>query len=137
MGVLVITGCLFFPLSSYPRASASPAKHKPGFVEIQIRNFIFEFHGGLLKPDLPATILIKNLDKTQHGFTSPLLEEVEVRVETESGICYGKGIRGVYINPQQEIQIHFTPLRERNLTFRCDLHPGMKGELLMLSIEAI
>ncbi len=135
--VCLITGSILSPSSGYLQQLQKPIKHQPGIVEIQIRNSIFEFHGGLIKPNLPTTIIIKNLDTIQHGFTSSLLDSLEVKVETEQGITYGKGIKGVYVNPKQELQIHFTPSREGNFSFRCDLHPGMKGELLMLSIETI
>ncbi|HLB94577.1 MAG TPA: cupredoxin domain-containing protein [Nitrospiria bacterium] len=108
-----------------------------GKVEIVIRNSTFEFQGGALRPDMPGTLLLRNLDKIQHGFTSPLLEELDVRVESADVITYGKGIKGVYINPGETLQIYFTPTRPGSFAFRCDIHPNMKGELLLLSVGEV
>ena len=46
-----------------------------------IRNFTFEFQGGALRPNVTGTIVLRNLDKVKHGFTSSL-EEIEVQVES-------------------------------------------------------
>jgi len=112
--------------------AAEPAK-----VEIVIRNYTFEFQGGALRPSEPGIIVLKNMDKVQHGFTSPFLREQDVQVESAAGIAYGKGIGGVYINPGETLRIHFMPNRPGSFQFRCDLHPNMKGELLLLSIQGV
>jgi plastocyanin len=117
--------------------SAVVASPVTGKVEIVIRNSVFEFQGGVLRPNEPGTILLKNVDKVQHGFTSPYLEEQDVRVESAAGISYGKGIKGVYINPGETLQIHFIPNRAGSFPFRCDIHPNMKGELLLLSVGGV
>jgi len=102
-----------------------------------IRNYTFEFQGGALRPNEPGTIVLKNSDKVQHGFTSPFLAEQDVQVEAAAGTTYGKGIRGVYINPGETLKIHFTPNRPGSFQFRCDLHTNMKGELLFLSVQGV
>ncbi|HTN42402.1 MAG TPA: cupredoxin domain-containing protein [Nitrospiria bacterium] len=106
-------------------------------VDIVIRNYTFEFQGGALRPNQPGTIVLKNLDKVQHGFTSPYLREQDVQVETAGGTAYGLGISGVYINPGETLRIHFTPNRPGSFQFRCDLHPNMKGELVLLSVQGV
>ncbi|HUK55268.1 MAG TPA: cupredoxin domain-containing protein [Nitrospiria bacterium] len=106
-------------------------------VEIVIRNYTFEFQGGALRPNEPGVIILKNQDKVQHGFTSPFLAEQDVQVEAAAGTTYGKGIRGVYINPGETLKIRFTPNRPGSFQFRCDLHPNMKGELLFLSVQGV
>jgi len=106
-------------------------------VEILIRNYTFEFQKGALQPNEPGTIVLKNVDKVRHGFTSPYLVEQDVQVETAAGISYGKGIAGVYINPGETLEIHFTPNRPGSFPFRCDLHPNMKGEFLLLSVQGV
>jgi plastocyanin len=35
------------------------------------------------------------------------------------------------------VRISFLPNRPGKFSFRCDLHPNMKGELLILSIESL
>jgi plastocyanin len=124
----------FICLSAGAVVAAQPAGGK---VEIVIRNYTFEFQGGMLRPNEPGTIVLRNTDKVQHGFTSPFLAEQEVRVESSAGIAYGKGISGVYINPGETLKIHFIPNRAGGFSFRCDLHPNMKGELLLLSVEGV
>jgi len=106
-------------------------------VEIVIRNYTFEFQGGALRPNELGTIVLKNMDKVQHGFTSPFLREQEVQVESAGGIAYGNGIGGVYINPGETLRIHFIPNRPGSFSFRCDLHPNMKGELILLSVQGV
>ena len=106
-------------------------------VEILIQNSMFEFQGGVLKPNEAATIIVRNTDKIRHGFTSALLENLDLRVETEDVITYGKGIKGIYIEPGGMVRLQFIPAQPGKFTFQCDLHPSMKGELLLLSVGAI
>ncbi len=135
--VLVFIGivCLsLLFLSAHPSVLTA---QETGRVEIVIRNFTFEFQGGALRPNVPGTIVLRNLDKVKHGFTSMLLQEVDVQVESSGATTYGKGIKGVYINPGETVQIHFIPTRPGRFPFRCDIHPNMKGELLLLSVGAV
>lgn len=131
---LLIMG-LFLPGSSV--SSNGPADMKSGEVEVVIRNSTFEFHGGILKPDEAATIILRNQDSIQHGFTSVLLEDLDVQVEADGVVTLGKQIRSVHINPGKTVQFHFIPTRPGKFSFRCDLHPAMKGELLLLSMGSL
>ena len=133
----LLLGVVILPLIFLSADFSIPSVREIGKVEIVIRNFIFEFQGGALKPNEPGTVLLKNLDKVRHGFTSPLLEEQDIRVESGGVTTYGKGIKGVYIDPGETLQIHFSPNRPGSFAFRCDIHPNMKGELLMLSVEGV
>ena len=108
-----------------------------GEIEIVIRDSTFEFHGGVIKPHEPATIRLRNLDNIRHGFTSSLFQELNVEVLTEGGDIYGHGIKGVPISPGQEMEIRFTPTGQGRHSFRCDLHPKMKGELLVFSVGTV
>jgi hypothetical protein len=129
---VVVLSLIFLSIGSFIAAALETGK-----VEIIVRNFTFEFQGGALRPNEPGTILLRNLDKVQHGFTSPYLAEQDIRVESPAGITYGKGINGVYINPGETLQIRFSPNRPGSFSFRCDIHPNMKGELLLLSIGGV
>jgi plastocyanin len=135
IGLIIFTALLSFPFLAAD--AAVPTALEPGKVEIVIRNYTFEFQGGALRPNQPGTIVLKNLDKVQHGFTSPYLREQDVQVETAAGVAYGKGIGGVYINPGETLRIQFTPNRPGSFPFRCDLHPNMKGELVLLSVQGV
>ena len=127
--VLIVSGS-----SAY---SADPTDQSSGMVEIVIRNSTFEFHGGILKPDQTAVIIIHNQDQITHGFTSTLFADFEVQVESNGVTTLGRGIKGVHIDPGKSVRISFLPNRPGKFSFRCDLHPNMKGELLILSIESL
>lgn len=132
--ILVFIGIVslsFFPL--HPAALMAQGTTK---VEIVIQNSTFEFHGGALRPNVPGIIVLRNLDKIKHGFTSPLLQEFDVQVESAGVTTYGKGIKGVYISPGETLQIHLLPNRPGKFSFRCDIHPNMKSELILLSVDA-
>lgn len=128
VGGLMLAGLTLLPVSAQPGE---------GEVLIVIRNSSFEFQGGTIRPDAPATIVIQNMDTIRHGFASPVLERYDAEVEGPGGDVYGKGIRGVHIRPGESYYIRFTPAQPGKFSFRCDLHPKMKGELVMLSIGAV
>ncbi|MBI3803685.1 MAG: cupredoxin domain-containing protein [Nitrospirae bacterium] len=109
----------------------------PARVEVVIRNSAYEVQGKPLTPGVPAMIVLRNVDQVEHGFTSLFLQEVDVRVESGGSATLGKGIRGVHIAPGAEMRILFIPPRPGKFTFICDLHPQMKGEVLLLSIGAV
>ena len=106
-------------------------------IKIVIRKSTYEYHGKVLKPNVPVTVVLQNLDEEQHGFTSTLFEGLEVEVETNGGVTFGKGIKGVHIDPGEVMQIRFIPTAQGEFTFQCDLHPFMEGELLILSVGSV
>jgi hypothetical protein len=106
-------------------------------VKIVIRKSTYEYHGGVLKPNVPVTVVLQNLDDEQHGFTSSLFDGLNVEVEANGGVAFGKGIKGVHIDPGEVMQIRFIPIAQGEFKFQCDLHPFMKGELLILSVGSV
>ena len=128
---LIGIACVFI-FSARPSAQAQGTTK----VEIVIQNSTFEFHGSALQPNVTGTIILRNLDKIKHGFTSPLLEEIDVQVESAGVTTFGKGIRGVHIGPGESLEIHLLPNRPGKFPFNCDIHPNMKGELILLSVGA-
>jgi hypothetical protein len=94
------------------------------------------YQARILRVDEQAVIVVRNADTIQHGFTSAAIAEFDARVETEGLVTYGKGIKGLYLDPGQEVRIRFTPTRAVKMTFRCDIHPAMKGEIVFLSVGA-
>jgi plastocyanin len=113
------------------------AAQEPGKIDVTIRNSTFEFQGAVLRPNQPAVIVIKNLDKITHGFMSPLLGEQEVEIEAKGATTYGKGVRGLHINPGESVTIRFLPMKPGRYKFECDIHSNMKGEILSLSIGEV
>lgn len=105
-------------------------------VEVVIRDSVFHVEPVTLQVDQEVTIVLSNQDAFEHGFTSPAFKGLAVRVEADSVVTYGKGIEGLYLAPGQEVSISFTPIRSGKLSFRCDIHPGMTGEVAYLTISA-
>jgi hypothetical protein len=107
-------------------------------IEIVIRESTFL----LTKPapirfGLPTVIVLRNEDIIRHGFTSPMLFGLLVHAEGEGIASYGKGVEGFYVDPGKTLVIRFTTNRPGSYSFRCDLHPQMKGEFLMLEVPAV
>jgi plastocyanin len=50
---------------------------------------------------------------------------------------YGRGLAGVMLDAKRDAVIRFNMERPGRHTFRCSIHPDMKGELLLLSAEAV
>ncbi|HET8760126.1 MAG TPA: cupredoxin domain-containing protein [Nitrospiria bacterium] len=105
-------------------------------VDITIRDSAFKVETRVLRLQAPIRIVLHNTDKIEHGFTSPGLAEVDVRVEAHGVVTYGRGIKGLYVGPGEEAAIIFEPHNAGALKFSCDLHPQMKGELAVLTIGA-
>lgn len=105
-------------------------------IEVVIQDSIFHVEPVTLKVDQELTIVLSNRDAFEHGFTSSAFKGLEVRVETDAVVTYGKGIEGLYLEPGEEVSIAFTPTRSGKISFRCDIHPGMSGEVAYLTISA-
>ncbi len=84
----------------------------------------------------PTVITLRNEDNVQHGFISPMLGGLLVRVEGEGITAWGKDVEGFHVDPGKTLTIRFTPERLGTLPFQCDIHREMKeGELLYLDIR--
>jgi uncharacterized cupredoxin-like copper-binding protein len=89
-------------------------------------------------PEGAAVVLtITNEDTVRHGFTSPLFHDLLVRAESDGVQIYGKEIEGLYLDPGKTVQLRFRVDRPGNYEFTCDLHPKMKGELLLLHVDVV
>jgi len=82
-------------------------------------------------------ITIKNEDGIRHGFTSELFHNHLIQTNAGDIQVYGKGIEGLYIGPGKTVQLRFQVDRPGDYPFQCDLHPHMKGELLLLHVDAV
>jgi hypothetical protein len=120
------------------KATDAPDVAQEQRIEIVIRESTFL----LTKPapirlGLPTIIVLRNEDIIRHGFTSPMLFGLLVHAEGEGIASYGKGVEGFYVDPGKTLVIRFTTERPGSYSFRCDLHPQMKGEFLMLDVPAV
>ncbi|MBA5866898.1 MAG: hypothetical protein GDA67_09435 [Nitrospira sp. CR1.3] len=106
-------------------------------VEVTIRDFTFVTKQGPLRLGLPTVIHIRNEDAERHDFGSTMFEGLAARIEKDGVIAYGRGLGGVMLDPKRDATIRFNLERPGRHTFRCSIHPDMKGELLLLSAEAV
>ena len=106
-------------------------------VEVTIKDFTFLTKQGVLHLGMPTVITVKNEDAERHDFGSMMFEGIPTAVEKDGTIVYGRGIGGVYLDPKRDATIRFSMTRPGKHEFRCSIHPQMKGELLLLSVEAV
>jgi plastocyanin len=92
---------------------------------------------GVLRLGLPTMITIRNEDRERHDFGSVMFEGIPTKVESGGTTAYGRGIGGVLVDPKQEAVIRFNMERPGRHEFRCSIHPNMRGELLLLNVEAV
>jgi plastocyanin len=132
--VLIVLGAIVILSIQFNRTSLAqpPADQR---VEIVIRDYAFEvMRPAPVRPGLATVIILRNQDIVRHGFTSQMLMGMLVHGEGEGVATYGKGVEGFYVDPGKTLVLRFTNDRPGKYTFRCDLHPNMKGELYALDV---
>ena len=117
--------------------TASVESQPEQIVEVVIKDFAFITKQGPLRLGLPTVIKITNEDAERHDFGSTMFEGIPTKVEENGVIVYGRGLGGVMLDPKRDAVIRFDMERPGRHTFRCSIHPNMKGELLLLSAEAV
>ena len=106
-------------------------------IEVTIKNNTYVTKQVPLHLGMPTIIAIRNEDNERHDFGTSMFDGVPTQVESGNTISYGKGIGGVFLDPKGEATIRFTMDRPGRHQFKCSIHPGMKGELLLLNVEAV
>jgi plastocyanin len=120
-------------VSGFLQASAQTEQR----VSVTIKDFKFVTTQVPLRLGVPTVITIVNNDVERHDFGSSMFEGVPTQVESAGIISYGRGIAGVLIDPKRTTEIRFTMDKPGRHEFRCSIHPQMKGEILLLSVEAV
>ncbi len=120
-------------VSGFLQASAQTEQR----VDVTIKDFKFATTQVPVRLGVPIVITIRNDDGERHDFGSSMFEGVPTQVESAGIISYGRGIAGVLIDPKRTTVIRFTMDKPGRHEFRCSIHPTMKGELLLLSVEAV
>ncbi|NKB81308.1 MAG: hypothetical protein GKS05_05345 [Nitrospirales bacterium] len=123
--------CLLF--GGLFQAGAQPIQQ----IDVTIKDFTFLTTPMPLRRLVPTLIVIRNEDPVRHGFSSDLLQEMFIEVEGESGIIYGRGIEGLYVEPGKELAIRLTIERPGDYAFHCPIHQDMDGEILLIDIESV
>jgi hypothetical protein len=125
------------------RASLQAESQKPETAKIEI---IMQDQGYQVKghsvPDSLTAIVLRNQDTETHGFSSPLFKDLDIRAEGDAIEVETKGIRSYHVPAGRTATLYFTPaslldpstgIRETTqYPIQCDLHPSMKGELLVV-----
>ena len=106
-------------------------------VEVVIKDSMFVTKQTVLRLGLPTTITIRNEDSQRHDFGSMMFEGIPTKIEKDGVSVYGRGLGGVMLDAKRDAVIRFNMERPGRHTFRCSIHPEMKGELLLLSAEAV
>ena len=118
-------------------ALADPVVAQEQRIEIVIRDYEFQLtQSGQIRLHMPTVIILRNQDITRHGFASPMLMHLMVQGEGEGIAAYGKGVEGFYVDAGKTLVVRFVPERSGKYSFKCDLHPQMKGELYLLEVPA-
>ena len=140
MGVMLVglLGSMLMNLSGSGVDAQSPAEVLPEQrIEIIIKDYDFQVvRPAPVRPAMPTVIIIRNQDIVRHGFYSVMLQGILVQGEGEGVAAYGKGVEGFYVDPGKTLVIRFNNQRPGIYSFRCDLHPQMKGEAYVMDIPA-
>lgn len=121
--------------SSWPGLPVQSQSEQTVDVVIKDATFVTKQH--VLRLGLPTTITIRNEDAQRHDFGSLMFEGIPTKIEQDGVSVYGRGIGGVMLDAKRDAVIRFNMERPGRHTFRCSIHPDMKGELLLLSAEAV
>jgi hypothetical protein len=108
-------------------------------IEVVMKDKAYKVTGHTLPGSL-TSIVLKNEDTMEHGFTSPLLDEVTVHMEGEGISLVGKGVKAYHVRPGKSLTLHFTKFSKeepetQRFVFWCDLHPEMKGEIFVIETK--
>ena len=133
-----LLGAMLMNLPGSGVDAQSPAQTLPEQrIEIIMKDYDFQLvKPAPIRPALPTVIIIRNQDIVRHGFYSAMLQGILVQGEGEGVAAYGKGVEGFYVDPGKTLVIRFNNQRPGKYSFRCDLHPSMKGEVYVMDVPA-
>lgn len=104
-------------------------------IEITIRNSTYLRTKTMpIRAGMPMVLVVRNEDPIPHGFSSPMFAGLAVTVEAGGIEVFGRGIDGLHVAPGGTAVIRLTPGQQGKMTFRCDLHPNLEGELYLLDV---
>ncbi len=106
-------------------------------VDVTIKDFKFITKQPTLRLGVATAIKVRNEDAERHDFSSTMFEGIPTQIETHGVVVHGRGLGGVFLDPKRDAAIRFNLSRPGRHEFRCSIHPTMKGELLLLNVEAV
>ena len=106
-------------------------------VNVTIQDYKFLTSQMPLQLHADTIIRVKNKDNVRHDFGSLMFLNTLTHVESNGVVTYGKGIEGAFVDPGKEASFRLTLEQVGRFQFQCSIHPDMKGEILLLIIDAV
>ena len=125
LGLFLLGGTLF--------SFAQPQQE----VNVTIEGYKFQTSQMPLQLHADTIIRVKNLDNVRHDFGSQMFLNTLTHVESNGVVTYGKGVEGAYVDPGKEASFRLVLDKTGRFQFQCSIHPDMKGEILLLIVDAV
>ena len=106
-------------------------------VHVTIEGYTFRTTQTPLQLNTETIIYIKNMDNVRHDFGSQMFLNTLTHVESNGVVTYGKGVEGAYLDAGQEASIRLILDHPGRFQFQCSIHKEMKGEILLLTVDAV
>ena len=114
------TGAMMFIAMAILLLAETPVESQPEqVVEVVIKNFTYVTKQKALRLGVPTAIKIVNEDIERHDFGSTMFEGIPTKVEQDGISVYGRGVRGVMLDPRRNVVIRFDLERPGRHEFRC------------------
>ncbi len=125
LGILLVGGALLSNAQSQQE------------VNVTIEGYKFQTSQMPLQLHADTIIRVRNLDNVRHDFGSQMFLNILTHVESHGVVTYGKGVEGAYVDPGKEVSFRLTLDQIGRFQFQCSIHPDMKGEILLLIVDAV
>lgn len=106
-------------------------------VNVTIQGYKFQTNQMPLQLHADTIIRVKNMDNVRHDFGSQMFLNTLTHVDSNGVVTYGKGVEGAFLDPGKEASFRLTLDQVGRFKFQCSIHPDMKGEILLLIIDAV
>jgi len=106
-------------------------------VIVTIEGYTFHTSHMSLQLHADTIIRVKNLANVRHDFRSHMFLNILTHVQSHGIMTYGKGVEGVFLDPGKEVTFRLVLDQVGRFQFQCSIHPDMKGEILLLIIDAV
>ena len=132
IGIGILAFGLVFAAGISPSASQIQQE-----VHVTIQDYAFHTTQMPLQLHNDTIIYVQNMDDVRHDFGSDMFLNTLTHMEHKGVVAYGKGLEGVFIDPGKEAVIHFVMDKPGRFQFQCSIHQDMKGEILLLTVDAV
>ena len=124
---------IFLILGGYSYSSGQSQQH----VNVTIEGYTFRTTQMPLQLHTDTIITVKNIDNIRHDFGSQMFLNTLTHVQSGGVVTYGKGVEGAFVDPGEEASFRLMLDHPGRFQFQCSIHPDMKGEILLLTVDAV